>query len=250
MGALLNEFPNLLLSDRMTPISNEIGLVELPFGEALEAYLDWQRSPWVKRPNVTSKMVSGDLETILHALEPMRFGQHNRTAIIPTASGWTAFFDNRDVGPYLESTLASLSNLTGRQTLLIFNTLTKINGVERKAPFLDGLKFHLRGPVDRYLQAWINDSGRWTWDEAGDIQPFERPELYEARRKKDRLTIEIVTEYAAALGLRPFDAEFYAPEEFGAIVEIPEWKGAKVEFHSLAEVQERLARGWHNPSHY
>ena len=40
---MLNQFPNLLLSDRLTPITNEIGLVELPFEDALKAYVDWQQ---------------------------------------------------------------------------------------------------------------------------------------------------------------------------------------------------------------
>ena len=111
-------------------------------------------------------------------------------------------------------------------------------------------QFALCGPTTRLLRAWINDSERWTWDVSGKVQPFERPERYQARRIRDRLTIETMTEYAAALGLRPFDADFYAPDGFGAIVELTGWDCKQCQEVSLAQVQARLARGWHNPPSY
>ena len=245
-----NELPELLLADRMTPITNEIALVELPFDQAVEAFLEWQRPLWQRHAELTTRIVHGDLEGILHALEPMHTVRNNRTALIPTSANWTAFFENLDRGPDLDSTMHSLTHRTGRQSLLMAITLREINGVPRQTTMLDSTKFHLRGPIERYLQAWINDSDRWTWDVAGDIQPFERPELYQARRIKDRLTIETMTEYAAALGLRPFDADFYAPDGFGAIVELTGWTCPQCKKVSLAQVQARLARGWFTPPSY
>jgi hypothetical protein len=222
--SLLPEFPQLLLSDRMTPITNEIVFVDLPFDQALDAYLEWQRPIWRTKAELTTTIVHGDLESILHALEPMRTIQNNRTALIPTAANWTAFFENRDVGPDLVSTMRVLAKQTGRQTLMISVTLTSINGVPRQTTMLDMTQFVLTRPTMRFLRAWINDTSRWRWDVSGEVQPFERPELYQKRRIRDRLTIETMTEYAAALGLRPFDADFYAPGGFGAIIELTSWK--------------------------
>jgi hypothetical protein len=41
------------------------------------------------------------------------------------------------------------------------------------------------------------------------VQPFEDTKAYAARRVRDRFTSEMLARYSAALGLRPFDDDFY-----------------------------------------
>jgi hypothetical protein len=144
----------------------------------------------------------------------------------------------------------SLSKRTGQRTLLVSITLSEVDGTHRACAMLDGVTFHLRGPQSRYLQAWINDSGRWTWDASGDPQSFENVEYCRARRIKDRLSVDIVDEYAAALGLRMFDAEFYAPDGRGVIVARVSKRQSKSIEVSLEQVQTRLERGWWSVSSY
>ncbi len=52
----------------------------------------------------------------------------------------------------------------------------------------------------RSLAAHCED-GHWSWHEWGTVQPFERPERYEARLKRDRLDRPLLVEYLNALGI-------------------------------------------------
>lgn len=247
---MLKTFPSLLLADRLTPLTNTIGFVELPAEETVDAFLRWFHTVWKGRRVFSARRVNGNLEGILRQLEPLRAPERNRIAFVPTTGNWTAMFDNRDRGADLFSDMRQLALRTGHRTLHIRVTLRNLDGVPRQTASLGSTLFHLQGPSERLLRAWVNDSERWAWDAFGEQQPFERPELYTARRIRDRLTVATIAEYAAARGIRPFDADFYAPDGTAIIVEEakPLVHGA-VEV-SLEQVQRRLARGWFNPPSY
>ena len=49
--------------------------------------------------------------------------------------------------------------------------------------------------------------------------PFEQVERYTERIKKKRLTFEMLRDYAAALGVRAFDEDFYLPDGVATLVE-------------------------------
>jgi hypothetical protein len=77
--------------------------------------------------------------------------------------------------------------------------------------------FALYGPTDtdwlnriRHV-AVFNDVSGWTFDEDGEVQPFEEPENYERRRIRDRFTSEMLERYCRALGIELNQAEFYLP---------------------------------------
>src|SRR5204863_7464290 len=57
--------------------------------------------------------------------------------------------------------------------------------------------------------AAANDGGRWVFEESGEAFEFERTELYNARRKKERFTRELLEEYLNEFGIRPFDDSFF-----------------------------------------
>lgn len=79
------------------------------------------------------------------------------------------------------------------------------------------------GPGHAATQLWLLDSdgnclrtlsayavdGRWSWDETGVAQPWEHPNRYRARRKRDRLDRALLVEYLEALGIRVDDPGFY-----------------------------------------
>jgi hypothetical protein len=64
----------------------------------------------------------------------------------------------------------------------------------------------------------MND-GYWTFDTAGQQQPFERPERYAERRIRDRFTPDMLRSYLAALGIRAFDEDFYMPDGEALLIE-------------------------------
>ena len=56
--------------------------------------------------------------------------------------------------------------------------------------------------------------GRWEFNTYGDPLPFEQVDIYNARRKRDRFSPEIVEEYCLALGIRINDENFYGPKGY------------------------------------
>jgi hypothetical protein len=278
---VLRQYPSLLLGDRLNPITNNFAFLELEHDAALDAFLRWQHeraAPELVTDHLNAaaqrlgpvgdrarnalrdlansrtsiyapRREIGDLEQLLRRLLPLANFAY-RYAVVPTASRWTAFFDNGRMGPDLNSAMFALSRREGCRNLLITANPDEIDGRRRPTLWLGGeMKFELRGPnagvvndpTDRRgLRAGVADAGRWVWEELGDQLPFERPECYLARRKKDRLPVGLLGEYAAALELRPFEASFYAPAGWGTIVTREGWRPPGTRDVSLDDVQERL----------
>jgi hypothetical protein len=64
-----------------------------------------------------------------------------------------------------------------------------------------------------------DDGGNWRFDAAGDVQPFEEPEHYHARRTRDRFSLDMPASYCAALEIEPFDEDFYLDD--GVLITSP-----------------------------
>jgi hypothetical protein len=55
---------------------------------------------------------------------------------------------------------------------------------------------------------------RWEFSEHGDRLPFEEVDKYQAKKIKDRLTIEMVERYCSRLGIELFDPDFYVGDGY------------------------------------
>src|SRR5687768_8390083 len=91
---------------------------------------------------------------------------------------------------------------------------------DRLAPITSEIGF-LEQPLDRVVARYgpepnpilnfvrtisaVNDGGRWVFEQTGEPFPFEDTSRFEARRKRDRFRFEILENYLAELGLRPFE---------------------------------------------
>jgi hypothetical protein len=60
--------------------------------------------------------------------------------------------------------------------------------------------------------ACINDGGKWTFSEAGKVQPFEDPASYKLRSTREKFTPGKLEQYAKALGIDVFNPSYYQPE--------------------------------------
>jgi hypothetical protein len=58
----------------------------------------------------------------------------------------------------------------------------------------------------------MRDSGAWVFFEKGDLLPFEDANYYRARRKKDRLTPEIISTYLKRIGYGSLRREFWVDQ--------------------------------------
>jgi len=52
----------------------------------------------------------------------------------------------------------------------------------------------------RFVRTML-DTGGWEYWEEGQLQPFEEPEIYKKRNKKDRVTRELIVRYLSKLGI-------------------------------------------------
>ena len=117
-------------------------------------------------------------------------------------------------------------------------------------PLADGSRL-----VSRSLYLARQSGKRWHFDAGGPELPFEDVEAYSERKLLDRLTPQMLADYSAALGVRPFDEDFYSGPGF--MVEesnprrlIAESRGQRpvLERYTLAEARTRLGLGVVFPS--
>ncbi len=93
------------------------------------------------------------------------------------------------------------------------------------------IKSFVAGKSQRSVYVTRDDiSDRWEFFEQGQPLKFEEPELYQARRKKDRLNLTIISSYLKKLGYVSLEREF--------------WINAHASARLLAHGQFRI---WHPP---
>lgn len=54
--------------------------------------------------------------------------------------------------------------------------------------------------------------GRWSFEQGGEPQSYERLDLYQAKRARDRFSLEVLIEYLRAAGIDPCDPSFFTKE--------------------------------------
>src|SRR5580704_2075416 len=238
----------LLLDDRYAPTTSNIGFFEADVDRAADAWLVWQHDitkpgglaeqadrqllqhavsvvgsmPKLEAGEWGTQTVSGPLSRALDALLPLSLPATKRL-FVPTASGWTAYFDNSTLGSDPDAALFMLPQrdrlgCRGLDVTAVPDTLGTKPPREAKGRF-GACSFILHGPdvvgdtnIVRGVEV-VNDGGRWTFDVEGAPLPFEEPEAYKVKRVRDRFPFELLDRYCRALGLRPFDEDFYLPPE-------------------------------------
>jgi hypothetical protein len=78
----------------------------------------------------------------------------------------------------------------------------------------------------------------WNFVTIGEPQTFEDLTRYTARRIRERLDEKAVLDYCAAIGLRPREESFYAPEAL--VYAYPEQAVPGRRMETFAEAQHRL----------
>jgi len=55
----------------------------------------------------------------------------------------------------------------------------------------------------------VNDGGRWVFTASGEPSAFEHPEAHQATKVRERFTESLLKEYLSAMGLFPFNDDYY-----------------------------------------
>ena len=202
-----------LLGDRLAPVTYSIGFLSAPPERVVRA-ARWLYFRW---PDAWRRVavLDGGLEEALLQLQPLEGFLHPRVLVASTAlNGWSAVFNGR------------IHGLGGRGLSVRLSRALRVPGyfVAAAPPASDpehfpGFRqFYVLGPQtgrDHVRAVWVvdeeEDVGRWHFGTDGEVQPYEDVEAYRRRRRTDRLTERMLVDYAAAVGLRPWEDSFYRP---------------------------------------
>jgi len=211
----------LLLDDRLAPITSDIGFLETDVETAVAAYLEWQDHIRIRHTRVT---VEGTLEDLLSRLLPLQAGAKTRSLWVPTVGGWTAYFDNGSDGPDPFPPMSFLAGQLGRQGLRAAAVVDTMDEQTRRGRYGASI-LEVYGSLQEDGSNTVrsicgaHDGDRWTFEAFGEVLPFENPSRYEARRAQDRFPIELLDDYLHALGVHAFDSAFYAPDRRAVLLE-------------------------------
>lgn len=229
-----------LLNEALAPITSRIGFLNVGFEDATEALRGW-RAQLNGAAQVAVRPLVGELPQLVSALEPLTGGGRPRELVVQTrAEQWSAYLDNSVGGTDADSAIRALSKLLGVNGVFVTTIPHTLPPVEAPGRY-GSVRLTMVGPNGTpplgYVRvvAVTHDGSRWVFDTDGDIQPFETPERYTARRIRDRFNSEMLAEYCAALGLHPFVAEFYGPQ--ARLVETAFTPPPEAKVLSLAEAQ-------------
>jgi hypothetical protein len=220
-----------LLDNRFAPLTYSIGFLEGDFQQVADETIAWQRSLFTQVEQVATE---SSLSDALSTLEPLITPPRKRL-LLSTTSRWVAYFDNGINGGDPSSFVGYMAQRLKCQGLAVACRADAHSSVVRFVLYAPEAREWLN--VERSVSA-ENDYGKWTFKTTGSVQPFEKPERYQARAVKNRFTSEMLEEYCSALGIRLFDDDFYGPA--GVLVKIGDPLPPEFVAISLAEAQSRL----------
>lgn len=215
----------LLLGDELAPITSTIGFVEAAPDIVVSAFMEWEAA--VMNPlgvHVSAKPVAGTLREALCRLLPLTAPRQRRYLFLPTDSRWLAYFDNGAEGGDAASICMHLARVLSCRTLRVTAIPHTITQARRAGGRYGACTLEVFGPGGDALGytravSVVNDGGSWVFDQSGEPFPFERVANYLRRKITERFSFEDLRDYAGALGLRPFDEDFYHATE-GRLVEL------------------------------
>lgn len=204
-----------MITNLAPPVTFSVGFADSDVATCVSCYLAWRRRLQLTGFRNKQRALVGDLKDSLQRLLPLST-PYNRYLFVATDSNWTAVFSNDKNGSGCPEHISRLAVELGSITIHaghIPHTLSR----DEKTGYNGGTYIGINGPRDsaagslvRSVSA-IYESG-WGFDEWGKRLPFEQPDKYALRRKKDRFTPEMLDVYLRHYGIRLFDESFYLPE--------------------------------------
>ncbi|MDQ0649412.1 hypothetical protein QFZ53_003608 [Microbacterium natoriense] len=231
-----------LLDERLAPITSSIGFVRAPVDALVAAWMDW--STELGR-SAQARPVEGGLEENARLLEPLTLGAYPRRLLLRTdGNEWTATVDCGAKGGDHASWVGYLSQRLDVDGVVA----TYVSSDEGAAPpkrfgvvQLEVFGRPVKSGVLNYVRSVSvsqESSGRWRFEAHGETLSFEDVDSYKNRRVVDRFSPQLLEEYCAALGIRPFDKSFYAG---GAVLCE---QGGTAPIHELSLEDARAQRGY------
>jgi hypothetical protein len=195
---------NVVFGGGWWPLGWQVGFVEAPFDLVVERFRAWMKG---LRQRHRFDALGGPIGDQLHTLAPLE-APWTRELFVRTTGAWTAHFANSTGGGDSWPRVSFLAKELGLRWVLASHIPRDQYAFPSTQLWLGGPEGDRLGFV-RTIAAGIYDSGRWEFEAQGPIQPWEEPEHYDARLKRDRFTRELLLRYLGQLGIEADEPSFY-----------------------------------------
>ena len=132
----------------------------------------------------------------------------DRGVLVPHGRDWTAFFDNDRYEQLSSSIGYNLCRLLHAQ-VFEFDYDSRSDSVHEGSAILGAWtpSAHNNTPIRRWVM--LSKEPSWKFVQTGEPFPFENVSAYAARKKRDRLTLDMLRSYAESVGIRISDPTAY-----------------------------------------
>jgi hypothetical protein len=168
----------------------------------------WQKQARGNAQIEEHAVLARDLTSSVSRLDPATSIPTGCIVLSTAKTGWVAVYYNAIEGMSLAGYLARRFTSEAAHFRLMADTVKRQGktlvgrfGVIRLEYFRDG------DQVRQIIN--VNDQGKWRFGHNGEQLPFENAENYKAPRVVDRFTPGMLLTYLAALGLRPYEDDFF-----------------------------------------
>ena len=189
-----------------------MGFLRAPLDVVAEGLVAWRRRI---HGSATLEPLGGGFQANVSALEPLTTGVRPRELVVSTRNPeWTAVFDCGIQGGDPVSTVGHLARSLKLYGVVVAS-IPDVPAAAGQPPRYGARQLEMFGPLAtdfiNYVRtiSVVRDGDRWRFDANGTVQDFEDLDAYSRRKVADRFTPTMLAEYAAALGLSPFDDDFF-----------------------------------------
>lgn len=217
-----------------------MGFLRAPLDVVVDGLAAWRREI---HGSARVELLRGGFSDNVRRLEPLTGGVVPRELVVATTHReWTALFGCAVLGSDQVSTVGYLA------TRLQVHGAGVVSIPDRpprpgQPPRYGARQFQMFAPIQtNFLNhvrevSLVRDGARWRFDAVGTVQDFEDVDAYQRRRMPERFTAQMLVDYAAAIGLRPFDGDFFSGPS--ALVHSPVVPPPGVLVLSIAETQKQ-----------
>lgn len=208
MDSRLGEIMAVLLDGRFAPLTHSIAFLNTPPRKLARALVSFFNR--VHNGGKATRL-HGTLSENLMQLQPLVIGSRPRILLTSTTTEeWTAMFDGHALGQGVDDIASYMAEILKIRGYGFAN----FPPAASTGKALGGRQFHMLGPEERLglvrtIDLIENNPGRWHFETSGTPQPYEDLKAYTKRRKTERFTEDMLVNYAAAVGLHPWDETFY-----------------------------------------
>lgn len=179
------------------PVTHDFGLIRADVDTVAAAYVRMHEDAGGKQLTIS---VSGRLEDCFSLLEPLTYPPR-KELFLATTFGWTVYLRNSTRGSDPFFPMFKLSAALG---VVALRACVTPPGALYQSVILEVYDTpQAGGDANGYRRsiAAVNDGGRWVFDQSGTPFAFEDTAQYDARRKRDRFTSEMLIAYLERLGI-------------------------------------------------